>query len=82
MEDHYKYVSHLASGREYFFDLAADPAESQNLIFAAPDSSALAEFRTYVREVLRYQALLKSDRLWADRLGEVIGPENGGALAP
>jgi len=59
-----KYVRHLRTGREYLYDLEADPSESRNILDESRHSPLLRELRSACDIFFINQYLLDKNRIW------------------
>lgn len=60
----YKYINHVRSGREYLFDLAADPEERRDLAADPGVAGVLQRLRLEQQPFYLTQKLLDADRVW------------------
>ena len=64
----FKYVRHLLDGREWLFDVAADPGERRDLASDAAFTARLRTGRRQLDEMKKTQAVLEMNRIWDPRL--------------
>ncbi len=73
-----KYMRHLRTGREYFYDLGRDPGEKVNRADASPDELVL--MRSRLREIYLTQYLLEHDKVFSrERMGDMTRLAAAGA---
>ena len=70
----FKYIKHLASGKEFLYNLAADKNEAFNLIDSPNFSGMIEERRQSLKTLFLNQALLNKDQIWPTNLELVKGP--------
>jgi phosphoglycerol transferase MdoB-like AlkP superfamily enzyme len=61
-----KYLYHLESNAEFYFDLEADPGETNPLQITEMEENTLELFREDIRQMMRHQALIEMDMLGID----------------
>lgn len=59
-----KYVFHLATDREYLFNLRQDPLEERNLIHSYRGTEVLLDFRREIGRILLNERLVADNRVW------------------
>ncbi|MEN9579504.1 MAG: hypothetical protein RJA70_2513 [Pseudomonadota bacterium] len=61
----YKFVKHLRSGREYLYNLRSDPHEQQDLAGQPQHQSIQDQYRAKLRAMYLNQELVQRDRVWS-----------------
>ena len=64
MQYPYKYVKHLRTRREFFFNVQVDPLEKKNIIDDTTNGILLRILKKQVKEILTNQSLIEQNRIW------------------
>lgn len=57
-----KYITHIRTGKEYLFNLAADPAEKVNLMTQGAEPESVSKLKGSLKTVYLNQQLIEQDR--------------------